>query len=269
MSGLGTVVDGARLINRFQVTEINNATSWVGSGVREAYTHIDGNPEWWGSMWGMGGYPGGGVYPGTQFSFKGLGDVDNGCSGTARCERIIINVDRATGTAVNYQAFFRCDGALTRGATTAADPGGDLPSGSIDALLKFGGVDQAAMFQAQLDITNKLRRYYSGTGGLIRHDRGNQQTSFAYRTRYDSPAELPSLGTNYSTQLYVSTTKYWTINWLKIIGNVDMNFPRREQARGGDQMAAAEVRMGLVGTTASTAIGAIIDPEGVTRWPFA
>jgi hypothetical protein len=266
VSGIDALVNGEPEINRFNLSYSDNASTYVTSAGSSAYTTLPGNTEWWGQIWGYGGQPT--MYPGTQFSFAGNADDNNGYSGTARCHRLVIDVDRFAGTPVAHRAWFRCDGPLTVGAVAGTDAGGDRPASSVDGLLHFGGVDQASMLRARLDITNEIRRTYGGTAANIVHARGNQRVKLTYLTEFDTPANLPALKTLYSTKLYISSTKFWQFNWLQINDWKDVNHPREEQSSRGHTMAAAEVEMGFV-RQSGTSTGTIINPAGTTMWPFA
>jgi hypothetical protein len=265
ISGIDALVDGVKRLSRWRIAYTLNSPKWVASGVPQAYTHGAGNQNWWGIIEGKGGECG--LYPGTQFAFKGLGDATNGAEGTARCHRLLIRADREKNTIVNYKAWFRSDGALTIGATTATDGAGDLPADAVDAALHFDDVDQTGMLWTELEILNYLRPYYSGTGGQIQHDRGNQVVTLRYGVHFDDPADLPALDGDHSVKLYTSAAKFWQVNWLKVIQLPDIDFPREEES-AGTRMATGQVEMGLVAASSSTLTGTIIDPAGATQWPF-
>lgn len=266
ISGIDMIVHDEHTVRDWLIAEKGNQNKWVGTGVPKGYTHGKGNHDWSGWFKGYGGKPQ--VFPGDKYTFKASIDGTNGVSGNAICDKIVIRIDREGGKKVEYRVEFSADGILTRGAVTATVPGSsDIPADARDLVLKLSGSAQENVRWAQLEISAFNRPFSGVTTGQVNRNAGNVIAFLNYGLYIESTwaADLPVLDAIHNVDMYVNSTEYWRINWLRVLNRPELTVPMEEQAAVSGLNASELVEMGLVGVY-GTSTGVIINPTGATKW---
>jgi hypothetical protein len=237
--------------------ELNGTTDWAG---------------YWGAMGGVPGY-----YPNDTFTLTFNIDkgVDEGGTGPAIAEAVRIDWDFVRNAPVRHVLKYGANGVLTYGAQTTEDSSTPSPVSSRDCDIKMGdalAVPSLTTFPriltASLTMFSDIQRYAdsSTTGGYQRAPGiKGWMVDLLVHTEDPSDTALPILNGDKQMQMYVTTSTFYDISWLKFkrVGELELDI-------GGQKYITTKFRgMGtayadLAGTWTE---GQFIKPDTTDWWP--
>lgn len=187
-----------------------------------------------------------------------------GMTGTARFNKLTIDWPIEQGGYIFHRVDFLCNGALTIAATASAEDA-TVPcpmSAKIAVPLKVAGATIANVNYMQLMFTADCAPYCnSSSAGQWMHDAGFLDIRAMWRVDDDDPNNWPTIGAFHTINMYVTTAKYWALEWMRIKGVMPIHQDTREGKRVTGYTAIAEMN-----ASSCTALGSVINPKGTTVW---
>lgn len=277
VSGAGGAVNGQACVRNWSVNFTPNPVSYVCSASQGGTGRVTGNTDWSGSYDAYGEEPA--VMPAETFQFKGSINgtvgVDSGATG-AMVDQVEITWDIEGGGIISHTVNFSSNGALTWGASVAADASVPDPLPANVGVIKIDDPGAAEFSGSEttftdvrsitLTISAGNQSYVSSsTAGVTKRVAGNIDATISFDVYFDDPTDLPTAQEVKAIRLYTTATEYWELRWVMFgeIGGVDVNIETAD-------IVGATVNAGMNGHTSiggTPTTGSIKTPAAATFWP--
>lgn len=276
ITGKDGMVNGADTVRLWRIEPLSPGGPYAGSDAAGAMDRIDGWKDWKGQYAAYGHTPS--SMPGTALSFVGSIDGSVGVYGTAIVEAVTIDIEipqdeEQPPTPINHIVEFKANGTLSRGAAVAADA--DVPNVPNPKELKVEYATPAAVqsyttlssvYRARLRIACRNPLYRPGAGsGLTYRLAGNIDASLQMEMYESAATNLPTEGNNYGIKIYVTSTLFWYIDWMKLEGITPFEVPIETRKLVYANLDWALKSTHLIGVTPTR--GSIKKPNTTTWWP--
>jgi hypothetical protein len=263
------VIDGASVVRQWQVDYNEEENPYAATDTKGGTDFQCGNLDWTGAYAAYGGTPL--KFPGESLAFKGEAAGDLGCSGTAITERVQVLWNQAKNDYISHIVYFGGNGDLFLGGVGALSDA-SVPSEmycSGDAHIKLDGAALSNVQGAMLDLSARHGRPPGqignppyATGGKVRRVKGRiYWTAWVDVLADPNFSQLPQPRSIYELQMYTTATKYWDLNYARVLRLENMGANTEDT-----ELIKVRIHLAMKGIYGSV-YGSIIDPEGVTKWP--
>lgn len=271
LSGTLGMINGANTLRNWSASITSSPVEYAASNTQGAKGTESGNQDWSGSGSFYGHTPF--VMPGEAINFVGSVDGTNGITGSAIADSLTVNWDVAGAGIIEHTLSFSGNGAATRGAAAASDSSDPVILSCFNLpVVKTATPAAEPSFAAMANINNvslvitaaNTSYVDSSTAGWTKRFAGPFGVTLAINVNVESLTTLPAPNSVVAVQLFVDSTNYWAINWMryKDITNIVVDVETRK-------VISCTLNLGLVPwyTIGSTLTqGSITQPGGVAAW---
>lgn len=270
ISGRSGIVNGETGIREWSISYDGSPPQYASSATGPGHGSASGNTDWSGSYNMYGGFPAN--LPGDGFTFQGSIDGSLGAEGVAIVDQIEITWNIEEAVIISSVVSFSANGALVFGnyaPTDATVP--DFPS-SIGTELELGiAAASPTLIQVKdlrsmtLTLTSDNKSYVSSdTGGVTKRVAGQMNFTMSFSMYEGDWSELEVLNTVQEMWLYVNSTEYWKLKWVKIVSVSDLSVGIESA-----DIVSATISGQMDGFTdigGTPTKGTVIPPGGGTPW---
>ena len=265
-------IDGVGCVRELVIGETADDITIACSSSDGAFLELEGTEDWEGEYSAYGGYSPNG-YPNDALSlaFNINQAVDKGGSGTAIIEAVRVNWDFVTNYPITNTVKFAGDGAFTWGAQTTSDATTPSPLPSRDGKIEIATPATSPSFStlghvlgASLVVFSDTFRFAdSSTTGGYEREPGILGWRVELEVHADDPSAQEALNGDKHVRMYIDSTHYWDIKWVKWKKIGDL----RVSIQGHEYVTSRYRGMGTGYVTISDVWtkGALIDPADTPK----